>query len=44
MNLVFNYLEGSNEGIVGREKEMRGSMVKCRERPLWCYGNWNTCG
>ena len=33
-NLAFNYLEGSNEGIIGREKEMRDSMVKCREKPL----------
>ena len=34
MNLLFNYFEGSNEGIVGREVEMRGSIAKCWERPL----------
>ena len=34
MNLLFNSFEGSNDGIVGREAEMRGSMVKCGERPL----------
>ena len=33
-NLLFNYFEGFNEGIIGREAEMRGSMVKCGERPL----------
>ena len=34
INVLFNYFEGSNEGIVGREAEMRGSIVKCVERPL----------
>ena len=33
-NLLFNYFEGFNEGIIGREAEMRGSMVKCGERLL----------
>ena len=33
-SLFFNYSEGSNEGIIGKEAEMRGSMVKCEERPL----------
>ena len=33
-NLLFNYLEGFNEGVIGREAEMRGSIVKCRERQL----------
>ena len=33
-NLLFNYFEGFNEGMIGREAEMRGSMVKCRERQL----------
>ena len=28
-NLLFNYFEGCNEGIIGRETEMRGSIVKC---------------
>ena len=32
--MLFNYFEGSNKGIVGREAEMRGSMIKCGERPL----------
>ena len=34
MNLLFNYFEGSNDGIVGREVEIRGSMVRCGERLL----------
>ena len=34
MNLLFNYFEGSNEGIVGREAEMTDSIVKCAEIPL----------
>ena len=34
VNLLFNDFEGSNEGIVGREAEMRGSLVKCGKRPL----------
>ena len=33
-NLFFNYFEGSNQIIIGRESEMRGSLVKCGERPL----------
>ena len=33
-NLLFNYFEGFNEGIIGREAEMRGSLVNCGERPL----------
>ena len=32
--MLLNYFEGSNEGIIGREAEMRGSMVKCGARPL----------
>ena len=32
--MLFNYFEGSNEGIIVREAEMRGSVVKCGERPL----------
>ena len=32
--MLFNYFEGSNEGIIVREAQMRGSMVKCGERPL----------
>ena len=33
-NLLFNYFEGSNEGIIGGKAEMRDSMVKCAERLL----------
>ena len=33
-NLLFNYFEGSNEGIIGSEAEMRGSMLKCGKRRL----------
>ena len=33
-NLLFNYFEGSNEGIIGRKAEMRGAMVKCGQIPL----------
>ena len=33
-NLFFNYFNGSNEGILGGEADMRGFMVKCGERPL----------
>ena len=33
-NLLLNYLNGSNEGIIGGEAEMRGFMVKCGERLL----------
>ena len=32
-NLLFNCFEVSNEGIIGGEAEMRGSAVKCGERP-----------
>ena len=35
--MFFHYFESSNEvsiGRDGREGEMRGSMVKCAERPL----------
>ena len=32
--MLFNYFEGSNEGIIGGEAEMRDSLVKCAERPL----------
>ena len=47
-NLLFNYFEGFNEGIIGREAEMRGSMVKCGERLLeggvgGGEGMWNSC-
>ena len=34
MNLLFNYFEGFNEGIMDRESEMRDFMIKCGERPL----------
>ena len=34
INLLFNYFKVSNEGIIGREPEMRGSAVKCEEGPL----------
>ena len=34
MDLLFNYFNGSNEGILGGEAEMRYFMVKCGERPL----------
>ena len=30
-NLLFNYFEVSNEGMISREEEMRGSAVKCGE-------------
>ena len=33
-NVFFDYFESSNEGIIGREAEMRGPMVKCGETPL----------
>ena len=36
-NMFFNYFESSNDVSIdrdGREGEMRGSMVKCAERPL----------
>ena len=31
MNFLFNYFEGSNEGIISREAARRGTMVKCGE-------------
>ena len=40
-NLIFHF-EGSNEGIVGREAEMRSSMVECGEKPLE-GGEWGVC-
>ena len=33
-NMLFNYFEGFNEGIIGREAELRGYMVKFGERLL----------
>ena len=42
-NLLFNYFNGSNEGIIGGEAEMRGFMVKCGERPLEGEGMRNSC-
>ena len=42
MNLLFNHFEGFNEGIIGRESEMWGSMVKCGERLLEGGGMWNS--
>ena len=41
-NLLFNYFNGSNEGVIGGEAEMRVFMVKCGERPLEGegYGNF----
>ena len=39
MNLLFNFCEGSNEEIMGREAEGRSSMVKCWERPLEWEGH-----
>ena len=48
--MFFNYFESSNDVSIdrdGREGEMRGSMVKCAERPLeggerGGGGNWGT--
>ena len=39
MNLLFNYFNSSNEGIIDAETEMRGFMIKCGERTLegWEY-------
>ena len=34
MNLLISCLNGSNEGIIDREAEMRGFVVKFGERPL----------
>ena len=38
-NLRFHYFNGSYEGIIGGEAEIRGLMIKCGERPLegWQY-------
>ena len=36
--MLFSYIEGSNEGIIAREAEMRVSMVKCGERLLEVAG------
>ena len=33
-NYLFNYFEGSNEGIAGREAELTASVVKCGKKPL----------
>ena len=45
-NLLFNYFEVFNEGIISTEAEMRGSVIKCGERQLeggwWCYGHCGT--
>ena len=32
-DLLFNYFEGFNEGMIGREAQMRGFMGKCEETP-----------
>ena len=34
MNLLFNYFEGSNEGMISREADRRGTLVKYGETPL----------
>ena len=34
MNLLFIYFEHFNEGMIGREAETRGSMVKCGKEQL----------
>ena len=34
MNLLVNFFEGCNEGIMGKETEGRGSTVKWGETPL----------
>ena len=34
MNLLFNFFEDSNEGIIGKEAERRSCMVKCEETLL----------
>ena len=49
--MLFNCFEGFNEGIIGREAEMRGYMVKCGEKPLERLGGggrgraggWRVC-
>ena len=33
-DLIFIYFESSDGGIIGEEAEIRGSVVKCEERPL----------
>ena len=33
-DFIFIYFEGSDGGIIGEEAEIRGSVVKCGERPL----------
>ena len=33
-NLLFSYFEVSNEQILSRKTRMRGSALKCGERPL----------
>ena len=33
-NMLVNYFEGFDEGIIGREAELKGYMVKFGERPL----------
>ena len=40
--MLFNYFNGSDEGIIGAEAEIRGFMVKCGERPLEGGGMWNS--
>ena len=43
-NLLSNYFVGYNEGMIGREAEMRCSMAKCEERQLEGQrGMWNFC-
>ena len=34
INLLFNFFEGTIEGIIGKELERRSSMVKYEETPL----------
>ena len=34
MNLLVNFFEGCNKGIMGKETEARGSTVKWGETPL----------
>ena len=34
INLLFNFFEGTIEGIIGEELERRSSMVKYEETPL----------
>ena len=37
-NLLSNYFNGFNEGIIGGEAETRGFMVRCGERPFAVRG------